>query len=341
MTAERRSAAGSWSEAAGVLVAAALALGSSSCDAPPAPEAPAPTPPSAAFPSAPSAAGPRPGVVAGWRVESSMGVQIGVPSHWAINDYGCGMTDGPTVVRGQGAQRLCLTPEKSTKEVAEIGIDAPNAVGAGPAFTRREVSLDGVSAERTEGQGADGRYFGWLRIPSRRVLVSVRVHDPDVARRILDSARLVAADQNGCPDRRPPAARPGAAHPEAASALSPERPTAISVCYYGEQGNALQSSARLSGPQAAALAAALNQAPAGPNPDADPKMCLHPAAPPPADAVLLVEDAAGRGAIHVTFSGCVGRGLDNGARRARVNASIIKMFMEPLHTGYGYNGDLN
>jgi hypothetical protein len=86
----------------------------------------APTPPGAA-----SGAAPQPAVVADWRLESSLGVQIAVPAHWAINDYGCGMSDKPTVVRGQGVQHLCLTPEKPTKEVAEIGIDSPNAVGAG------------------------------------------------------------------------------------------------------------------------------------------------------------------------------------------------------------------
>jgi hypothetical protein len=268
-------------------------------------------------------------------------VQISVPGHWAVNDYGCNMSDGPTVVRGQGAQRLCLTPEKPTKEVAEIGLDAPGAVGAEPGFARREVSLGGVSAERIEGRGADGRYFGWLRIPSRKVVVSVRVHDPEVARRILDSAQIAGVDHHGCPDKRPPSRRPEATHPSAPSALSPGNPTSIAVCYYGEHGDALQASARLAGPEAAALAAALNQAPAGSNPDADPKMCLHPPAIPPADALLLVEDAAGRSTIHVSFSGCVGRGLDNGARRAQVSAPLIKMFMAPLHTGYAFQGDLN
>ncbi|WP_193790782.1 hypothetical protein [Sorangium cellulosum] len=268
-------------------------------------------------------------------------MQISVSAHWAVNDYGCNMSDRPTVVRGMGAQRQCLTPEKPTKEVAEIGLDAPGAVGADPAFAHREVSLGGVSAERIEGRGADGRYFGWLRIPSRKILISVRTHDPEVTRRILDSVQLAGVDHNGCPDRRPPSRRPEATHPGARSALSPAHPISIAVCYYGEHGDALQSSARLSGTEAAALAAALNQAPAGPNPDADPKMCLHPPAPPPADALLIVEDAAGRGTIYVAFSGCVGRGLDNGERRAQVSASLVKMFMEPLHTGYVFHGDLN
>src|SRR5688572_24208958 len=37
-----------------------------------------------------------------WRVESSLGAQAEVPADWGTNDFGCGMTAAPTVVRGQG-----------------------------------------------------------------------------------------------------------------------------------------------------------------------------------------------------------------------------------------------
>ncbi|WP_437498574.1 hypothetical protein [Sorangium sp. So ce1099] len=299
--------------------------------------APVASPPVAS--PAPSAT-PPPAGAAGWRIESSLGVQIEVPAGWAVNDYGCNMSQGPTVVRAQGAQRTCLTRETPAKQVAIIGPDAPDDAMKGPGLTRRGVSLGGVSAERTEGRGADGRYLGWLRIPSQRVLVSVRAHDPEVARRILDSAQVVSVDHNGCPARRPPGKRPQATHPGARSAMAPGNPSSISICYYGTAADALLTSARLSGQEAAALAAALSSAAPGPNPDADPKECLHPPAPPPADAVLLVEDAAGRGAVHVAFSGCTGRGLDNGALRAHVNVPLIKLVMTPLGTGFMFNGDL-
>ncbi|KYF52789.1 hypothetical protein BE08_02315, partial [Sorangium cellulosum] len=273
--------------------------------------------------------------------ESSLGLQIEVPADWAVNDHGCNMSARPTVVRAQGPQRECLTPEPPTKQVAIIGHDAPDDVLKGPAFTRRGVSLGGVSAERTEGRGADGRHLGWLRIPSRRLMVSVRTHDAEIARRILDSARLVSVDHNGCPARRPPEKRPAATHPTARSTMAPGNPSSISICYYGANADTLLTSARLSGREAAALAAALNSAAPGPNPDADPKECALPPSPPPADAVLLAEDAAGRGAIHVAFSGCTGRGLDNGALRARVNLAIIERIMVPLGTGFAFHGDLN
>ncbi|MGK3987713.1 hypothetical protein WME99_32025 [Sorangium sp. So ce136] len=300
---------------------------------------PGPAPVASSAPSATSAT-PPPAGAAGWRIESSLGVQIEVPAGWAVNDYGCNMSQGPTVVRAQGMQRLCLTAETPEKQVAIIGPDAPDDAMKAPGLTRRGVSLGGVSAERTEGRGADGRHLGWLRIPSQRVLISVRAHDPEIARRILDSAQLVSVDHNGCPARRPPGKRPQATHPGARSTMAPGSPSSISICYYGTDADALLTSARLSGQEAAALAAALSSTAPGPNPDADPKECLLPPTPPPADAVLLVEDAAGRGAIHVAFSGCTGRGLDNGALRAHVNVPLIKLVMTPLGTGYTFNGDL-
>ena len=44
--------------------------------------------------------------------------------------------------------------------------------------------------------------------------------------------------------------------------------------------------------------------------------------------------------IDVAFSGCTGRGLDNGAREGVVSVSLVSAIMRPLHTGYGMNGDL-
>lgn len=274
-------------------------------------------------------------------MESSLGVQIEVPAHWAVNDYGCNMSDKPTVVRGGGVVLSCLTPEKATKEVAEIGLIPQKGSGADPAFPRRPVSLDGVSAERSEGRGADGRFFGWVSIPSQKVLVSVRTHDPAVTRRILDSVKVAAVDPNGCSAKRPAGRRPKATRPDAQSAMVPPNPTSISICYYGTDGDALQASTRLSGEKAVALAAALNGAASGPNPDADPKTCLHPPAPPPADIVLLADDTSGPTTVFFTFSGCVGRGLDNGAKRGQVKKSLIQLVMGPLQIGYAFNGDLS
>ena len=234
----------------------------------------------------------------------------------------------------------CLTPEAPTKELAWIGPSQAPEARATAEFPRRTVRLGESDAERAEGKAPDGRHVGSLLLPSRGVLVLVKARDSATMRRILDSATRVKVDHNGCPDERPGEARPAAGQPSAATFMAPANPRAISICYYGESGKALQSSARLVGEPASKLGAELNRMPAGSNPDADPRTCLHPPQPPPADALLFVENDTGRGAIYVTFSGCVRRGLDNGARRARVSAELIKAFMQPLHTGYGFNGDL-
>ena len=243
-------------------------------------------------------------------------------------------------MRGLGAQAACLTPEAATKELAWIGPAEAAEAQATAELPRRTIVLAGLAAERAEGKAADGRHIGSLRLPSRGVFVLVKTRDATTMRRILDSAALVKLDHNGCPDERPGEPRPAAPHPSRERAMAPANPQRISICYYGQSGRPLQSSAQLVGKEAARLAAELNGMPAGSNPDADPRTCLHPPGPPPPDAVLFVEDAAGRSAIYVTFAGCVGRGLDNGTRRAHVSAALIQAFMQPLRTGYGFNGDL-
>ena len=44
--------------------------------------------------------------------------------------------------------------------------------------------------------------------------------------------------------------------------------------------------------------------------------------------------------MFVRFEGCTGRGMDNGARRAAVTQTIIHRTLQPLHVGYGFDGDL-
>lgn len=324
-----------------VLIVALVGCRSTPASFPPATRSPGASDPAAGPPTAASANSPRSTAAPpGWRLESSHGVQLTVPGHWAVNDYGCNMTQGPTVVRGQGAQAACLTPETPTKELAWIGPAEAAEARATAEFPVRTIALDELDVERAEGRASDGRHVGSLRLPSQGAFVLVKARDAATMRRILDSARSVKVDHNGCPDTRPSDARPAAKHPGAEAALAPANPRGISICYYGESSRALQSSARLVGEAASKFAAQMNSMPAGPNPDADPRTCLHPKLPPPPDAVLFVEDAARRAAIYVTFGGCVRRGLDNGARRAHVSAALIKAFMQPLHTGYGFNGDL-
>jgi len=298
------------------------------------------TQPPASAPAAMTSPSAKTAPAAAVRLESALGIQIAVPASWAVNDYGCNMSDRPTMVRGQGAQLGCFTPERPTKELAWIGTDGGMALEALPGFRRENPTLDGTAAERVEGRTSDGRFIGWLRVPSRKLLVVAKVLDVRLLQRILDSAKLVPIDAHGCPEQRPAAKRPAPSPASAAATLAPAAPTSVSVCYYTAYDHRLQASTRLSGGAAVDLAARLNRSAPGPNPDTNPKECLHPPAPPPADAVLFIDDGAWRATVYVAFSGCIGRGLDNGVRQAQVSSSLLKAMLDPLHVGYGFSGDL-
>jgi hypothetical protein len=169
-------------------------------------------------------------------------------------------------------------------------------------------------------------------------MVEVRTRDATTTRSILDSVRLVDVDHVGCPTRRPGStAKPGAPGADTV----PAQPAAVGVCFYGDwASDRLQSSTELTGGRAAQAAAAVTNASPGGNPDQPADRCLetHPPAP---DLVLLVRDNAGRvTVVRITFSSCTGRAIEYGTRRAQVSQSLLRLLMEPLHTGYGFSGDL-
>lgn|GEM_PF-5396203 len=278
---------------------------------------PDPGPPAAAAPSRPAGA---------WRLESSLGVQIEVPAHWAVNDYGCQMSAAASVVRGQGAARLCRTEEPSRKQVAIFDDHAPPAEVR---LAERQVTVDGVPGTRAGGRWPDGREAGWVWLPSRRVSVVVRTLDRATAEHILDSIRLVDVDYAGCPSRQPPI--PSAPPGGRAGTLLPDRPAEISICYYLGDEVRLWSSTRLAGDSAAELAAAISAARPGGNPDLPGDKCAR-TSPEVPDLVLV----AGRTRIWVRFTSCTARGLTDGVRWAQISRPLVDLMMKPLHAGYGY-----
>jgi hypothetical protein len=258
---------------------------------------------------------------AGWRLESSLGAQIAVPANWAVNDSSCGMTANPSVVRGKGPQTLCDTSEPPTKDLAIIE-DTPKPGTA--------TTINTVPAQRGEERLPDGRYAGWISVPSRHVTVDVRTRDPQTTERILHSLQLVDTDHLGCATRQPPKT---ATAPSQGGLVAPD-PKTIAVCYYGGEDR-LQASAEIRD-DAQRLAAMLNAAPPGRSPDRPAQTCDPGADPPGDDAILLMRD----GAVRVRFSTCTGRGIDNGARTAQLTPAVIATIMAPVHVGYSISGDL-
>ena len=168
---------------------------------------------------------------AGWRWESSLGVQIQVPQGWAVNDYGCDQDARPSVLRGPGPASPCKPRELPSTELAIIAVSAGRpAPPAAPPAPVRSGDVQGVPVERADGRLADGRFAAWVWLPSLRVAVVVRTLSAATTRRIADSVRLAApADNNGCP-----ATAPAAGPPRAGSA---DDPVAVSVCGYPPAGD--------------------------------------------------------------------------------------------------------
>ncbi|MFG3418460.1 hypothetical protein [Micromonospora sp. NPDC048063] len=311
-----------------------------------------------ARPSAVDTAAEDRAATADWRWESSLGAEIRVPAHWAVNDSGCGMTDAPSVVRGKTVERACWSPEPADKEIAVLDqwpMEPSQPGGAG--FVQRAVDVGGVLAVRAEGRLPDGRFAGTVTVSGRQVAVTVRTRDEATTRRILDSFRLVETDHAGCPTRLVPVAPaplPGQKSPGPPTAQTtedqkqmpfvPGDPSSISVCSYGsldsyrERRDRIEASARLSGAEATALAAALNAARPGGNP-APPGLACAPPDPLGYEALLLVRHQGEEVWVRVNWNGCT-RGLDNGASRAQLTMSLLRNIMGPMKTGYSLSHDL-
>jgi hypothetical protein len=261
------------------------------------------------------------------RWESSLGAEILVPADWNRDDLGCLSTNHPSVVRYPKFERMCGSEEQPTKEVAILGDTSEHE----PGVTGRPMEVDGVPAVRSEWRKGDGRYAGTIDVASRAVAVTVRTLDAELTQGILDSFRLVPVDHAGCPERRPEAAPVGPGEPTAATFV-PTDPTAIAVCVYHTRvkystvDGRLRTSRVATGDDAVHLAALMNAAPPGANPDPMPEECITDA-PAGADAILQVRTTGPTVTVRATFSSCTGRGLTNGTARVQVTMTLVWAIM--------------
>lgn len=296
------------------------------------------------------AGSPQPGaaqVPQGWRAVSSVGVEIFVPAGWKTNDTRCGQTAAPSVVRGHGAERGCLTPEPPSKDVAVIDYFDGKTPDGPPPGEHAKVDggtrpgsahvVDEVSEKVELRQRRDGRWEGRLTLTEVGAHVAVRVRDRNVAQTILDSARIVAVDTAGCATNAPTGkkVRPGLFGP--GNVMVPASPVSVSVCRYGPA--LLDASILLESGNAQRLATLLNHADLGPNPNSPPSTCGDTGNHEP---VRLLFHYADRGdtEVVVSFEGCTDRRLDNGRRVAQVTPQLLASVMNPLHLGYGYSAPL-
>lgn len=286
----------------------------------------------------------------GWRVESSVGVEVATPSTWVLDDYGCQMTAAPTVLRNElSSALLCATAEPPRKQIASIQqVDAHAQTGPLPLFAglaEHRTLLDGVAARRAEGRLADGRSAGWLWVPARNVAVVVKTLDPTTTRLILDSVRLVdKVDHAGCELREPvpasgsrPAGSTGSG-PAGSTFVTPD-PTAVSICFYatGNPPTLLDASTRIGGADARHLANVLNNAAPGPNVDAQ---CVDHG---PFFAELVLHLWVGdkiMSTVWITYGSCTHRGLFNGSRYAQMTHTLLRLIQQEAHVGYHLMADI-
>jgi hypothetical protein len=299
-------------------------------------------------PSTPTSPGPRVtrSASGGYRIESSLGVQISVPQDWTVNDVGCPHQDGrPTVVLGGAFEAACLMTVPVPKEIADIessanfsknplqmlsqiGVDASE-------LHERRVTIDGVAAYRADGPISGGGYGGWIRVPSIAVMLMARTDSEAMLTHILDSTDVVTTDHVGCPVTAP---RPGRPSPSGGTTFVDPHPTAITVCFYGGVmlTGRLWVSTRRTGNDATDLATALNAAAVGSNPNY-PHDCEHPPGAQPIDALLRIEGPDGRTHnVTAVFQSCVDVRLDNGRQYRRLTQSLIALIMEGTNAGYGF-----
>jgi hypothetical protein len=279
---------------------------------------------------------------AGWRLESSLGVEVVVPATWSVNDYGCPMSGRPTIEHWKSDERDCGRGEPRTMDVAVIYEDGFGYDERDRTLRSRTILIGGASATRAEGRIADGRYEAWVVVPSYwPVVVVARNRDADTARRIVDSVRLVDPDHNGCRLLRP--ARPVGPTPvpvPRGRAFVPADPTDISVCLYGPgESGVIRGSGRLTAAAASGLAALLNATPAGRNADSPESVCRHEPQVWP-DLVLLIRAGGPTTTVWISYTQCNGRGMDNGTHVAQVTLRVLDAVHDLLRKGYGTSGEL-
>jgi hypothetical protein len=298
----------------------------------------------------PGAAGrptaPRPArVPSGWRLVSSLGLEVAAPADWPFNAWsGCGRPPPALVERDEGAVAGCgsngIVP--SVLRIRPLQSSGPGAGSNPPSQPETRQLGGGVTGAAARGRTPDGRYLATVQVPALQAEVSAESPDEAVVDAIVNSIRAVAVDAVGCATRlgaAPTWDRPAAGP---AVALSHRHPVAsIGVCHYRRLQGArtpmvLGSSLRLTGPLAAGAVAAIDQAAPGALPAVPARQCVR---EPESDPLWLHVDYAGAEQpvlVHVRYSTCWQRWTASPSGVSHVSQAQLQALLGPLRTGYGY-----
>lgn len=196
----------------------------------------------------------------GMQAVSFRGVELLVPADWPLDATKCGTPIDNTVLSAMPGQvtPLCLYPQPPGLTVVRLQRGDSYPAKEAERLANQPVDLDGHEAFRGTGVLTD--YQGpvtVLVVPSQNVVAVIESSKPELAQRILDSARIVTTDAVGCPTRRSTSSV--VQYSAADGKLVPGQPQAAAVCRYGDGW--LVRSASLSPTEASTLAAQLNALP--------------------------------------------------------------------------------
>jgi len=262
----------------------------------------------------------------GWRYESYRDVVVQVPESWGYgpaprSDW-CSSGSGArspyptepfvdTVGVTTGLRLIGCTEIDNPDDPDPLGMQAPERLWA------THLSLGWQADPASDVPDGLTEYDGWTRIVTTvghaRFMLLADEPDLAVAQRIVDSARVVELDHNGCDATSPiqEGLFPRPEHPFDLGTIG--RVDAIAVCQYyprtpaGEPG--LIASRLLTGTDANAELGALHVAKIGGGPDT-PNTCLHSELPDTV-IVLRIDPGSGRDA-YVYYDSCVHNGFDDG-----------------------------
>lgn len=273
---------------------------------------------------------------AGWRYESYRDVQIEVPESWGYaaapgSDWCAGVPGG----EGRFPRQPHVDTNGRFDMVLSIGCVGRSDLLGGQVPERLWESH--VSLVDAGGPNAveDGTVTveGWTRIARTIGATQVRVladaGHVEQARRIAESAEVVAADHNGCSATSEIQAMAYVRPTDAFDVAEVADVDSISVCQYamgeGTERPWLLASRQLTGTEADDVLAAIKAAPVGGGPNT-PKSCLHEVNQEPA-IVLRLNAGHGSHEVYVYNASCINNGFDDGTTvRELTRAACVPLY---------------
>jgi hypothetical protein len=277
------------------------------------------------------------GVLADAQTVNFHGVEISVPKSWRVVDADCDDPVDHIVTLDDGASCSDVLINNFPTNLTQVHFyDTTSSFGvAAASLATKEVSVSGQRGSEGEGTVPGAREPSKvLALPEAGVVIAVESSDLTTYGTLLNSARIVAIDENGCAAKVASLAAP--AQPTTGS-LVPRPPTSASICRY--EGLRLAWSVALTTAQTTALAAMLEALPAG---------LSHPGAGSfEIESRCASEPARGfiihlRGTdsplpdVYVHISGCTTLSASNGAATTKIDAPLVDFLTSTAGYGSGF-----